>query len=490
MARFLVGLNRDIANVVELQHYVEVVDMVRMAIKVEKQLKRKGAVRSYSTATPSKWSQGVGKNVLPSRSKETTMPAKLNKLVAEPSKGKAVEGFSNHLRDIKCFKCLGRGHIASKWPNRSTIVVCANGDIEFEEKLEDEPEATFDEEEEIEQVPEGELLVVKRSLSIQSVEDEQQRENIFHYRCQVQGKICSVIIDGGSCLNVASTLMVEKLGLPTNKHLSLYKLQWLNDGGELKVTKQVLVSFSIGKYFDEENVFITNDLPGNLPSSIETLLQEYQDVFPDETPSGLQPLHGIEHQIDFVPCTAIPNSPAYRTNLEETKELQRQVQELMEKGYIRESLSPCAIPVLLVPKKDGTWQMCVDCRAVNKIIVKDRYPMPHLEDMLDELNGAKLFTKIDLKSGYHQIRMREDDEWKTTFKTKHGLYEWLVMPFGLTNALSTFMRLMNYVLRSFIGVGLGAMLTQDGRPIAYFNAKLNGAALNYPVYDKEMYALI
>ena len=122
----------------------------------------------------------------------------------------------------------------------------------------------------------------------------------------------------------------------------------------------------------------------------------------------------------------------------------------MANGYVRERISSCDVPVLPIPIKDGLWRMCIDFRAIYNIMVKCHHPIPKLDDVLDELHGSCLFSNIDLKSDYHEIRMKEGDERKTGFKTKYGLYEWLVMPFGLTNELSTFMRLTNHVLRAFL----------------------------------------
>ena len=172
---------------------------------------------------------------------------------------------------------------------------------------------------------------------------------------------------------------------------------------------------------------------------LSSLLQEFQDVFPDELPADLPPLRGIEHRIDLIPGAPLPNKAPYRVNPEETKEIQQQVQQLVDNDQVRESLSPCVVLVILVPKKDGTYRMVSYCRPINAITVRYRYPIPRLDDMLDELSGATIFSKIDLKSGYYQIRIQEGDEWKSTFKTKLGLYEWLVMPIGLSEAPDTFM---------------------------------------------------
>jgi hypothetical protein len=122
----------------------------------------------------------------------------------------------------------------------------------------------------------------------------------------------------------------------------------------------------------------------------------FKDVFPAEIPPGLPPLRGIEHQIDLIPGASLPNRATYRTNSEEMKEIQPQIQEFLDNGYVRERLSPCVVPIILVPKKNGTWCMCVDYRAINNITIRYHFPIPRLDDMLDKLNGSTIFTKINL----------------------------------------------------------------------------------------------
>eukprot|EP01116_Phalansterium_solitarium_P005967 TRINITY_DN1828_c0_g1_i11.p1 TRINITY_DN1828_c0_g1~~TRINITY_DN1828_c0_g1_i11.p1 ORF type:complete len:724 (+),score=101.60 TRINITY_DN1828_c0_g1_i11:2055-4226(+) len=188
----------------------------------------------------------------------------------------------------------------------------------------------------------------------------------------------------------------------------------------------------------------------NAPNEkMRALLEEYKDVFPDELP-GMPPPREVDHRIDLQ-ANAEPTCRApYRLAPQELEELKKQLDDLLSKGLIRPSTSPFGAPVLFVKKKDGTMRMCIDYRALNNNTIKNRYPLPRIEDLLDQLAGARYFSKIDLRSGYHQIRIASGDEYKTAFRTRYGHFEFTVLPFGLTNAPPTFMRLMNDILRPYL----------------------------------------
>ena len=171
---------------------------------------------------------------------------------------------------------------------------------------------------------------------------------------------------------------------------------------------------------------------------------EFPDVFPEDLP-GLPPDRDVQFNIELQPGTAPISRRAYRMPPKELVELKTQLQELIEKGFIQPSSSPWGCPAIFVKKKDETLRLCVDYRPLNEVTIKNKYPLPRIDLLFDQLAGAKVFSKIDLRSGYHQIKIKPEDIPKTAFTTRYGLYEYLVMSFGLTNAPAHFMYLMNSV---------------------------------------------
>jgi hypothetical protein len=179
------------------------------------------------------------------------------------------------------------------------------------------------------------------------------------------------------------------------------------------------------------------------------VVRDFLDVFPEELP-GMPPNREVEFVIDLLLGTAPISKRPYMMSVEELKELKKQLTELQEAGYICLSSSPWGAPVLFVQKKDGSQQMCVDYRSLNDVIVENKYPLPCIDDLFDQMRGARVFSKIDLRSGYHQMKIKPSDIPKTAFSTRYGLYEFTIMSFGLTNALAYFMNLMNKVFKEYL----------------------------------------
>ncbi|GKB37683.1 putative reverse transcriptase domain-containing protein, partial [Tanacetum coccineum] len=226
--------------------------------------------------------------------------------------------------------------------------------------------------------------------------------------------------DGGSKLNIISCTRTQKY---IQKGCQVYLAQVTSKKAEDKSEEKRL-----------------EDVP---------IVREFPEVFPEDLP-GLPPARQVEFQIDLVPGAAPIARAPYRLTPAEMQELSTQLQELSERGCIRPSSSPWGAPVLFDKKKDGSFRMCIDYRELNKLTVKNRYLLSRIDDLFDQLQGSRVYSKIDLRSGYHQLRVCEEDISKTAFRTRYGHYEFQVMPFGLTNAPTVFMDLMNQVCKPYL----------------------------------------
>jgi hypothetical protein len=295
-----------------------------------------------------------------------------------------------------------------------------------------------------------------------------------------------ILFDSGATHSFIGEKLISKLGLKGSHTTSAYKI--ITPGGQ--ITSNILirgVSLGLGSKIISTNLIVINlvrmdvilgmewmnqhkvvldisDTVGHttlyLPfkngtdscayvTIISTLDEipvvcEYPDVFPDELP-GMPPDRDVEFVIELQPGTAPISKRPYRMPPKELAELKTQLQELLDKGYIRSSSSPWGCPALFVKKKDGSLRMCVDYRPLNAVTIKNKYPLPRIYVLFDKLAGAKVFSKIDLRFGNHQIKIRPCDIPKTAFSTRYGLYEFLVMSLGLTNAPAYFMYLMTSV---------------------------------------------
>lgn len=198
--------------------------------------------------------------------------------------------------------------------------------------------------------------------------------------------------------------------------------------------------FALFVSLSTESQMVIDELP---------VVREFPKAFPDEIPD-VPPEREIEFAIDLVPGTRPVFMAPYRMSASELAKLKKQLEELLEKKFVRPSVSPWGALVLLVKKKEGSMRLYVDYRQLNKVTIKNKYPLPRTDDLMDQLVGACVFSKIDLRSGYHQIQVKSDDIQKTAFRTRYGHYEYVVMPFGVTNAPGVFMEYMNHIFWSYL----------------------------------------
>ncbi|XP_057522562.1 uncharacterized protein LOC130802564 [Amaranthus tricolor] len=495
LGRFIAGLDQELQEKLEGYTNLTFVEACKLVVKFDAKRKKKKST------------------FIPQVARKPTFPTKEGSSLVKPNDPPRKDKKDFKLSDIVCYKCGGRGHFKKDCPNSRALTMqevklIANQTIDWEEFEDEEGEAVGEDEEEDQCFPEEEAkqsLVVRRALQAQVEEPiAPQRQHIFITKCKIEGEVCDLIIDSGSEANTVSKTLVTKLGLTTTNHPNPYKLSWLDSNSSTGVRKQSMVSFSIGSYHDSQLCDVVSMdachilLGRPWQTDRKSVHDDFRDVFPDELPNGLPPLRGIEHQIDLIPGAPLPNKPAYRCNPLETKELQRQIEELMSMGYVRESMSPCAVPALLVPKKDGTWRMCIDSEGVkidpSKIEAIQSWPSPKTLTEVRSFHGLASFYRRFIRNFSTLMA-------PITECTKKGSFEWT------PQAQKAFEEVKEKMCNTPIlalpdfskpfevecdasGRGIGAVLIQEGRPIAYFSEKLSQGKLNYSTYDKEFYAMV
>ena len=245
--------------------------------------------------------------------------------------------------------------------------------------------------------------------------------------------------------------MVRCIGRPKIVNVAIHSE---SQGLTEKKKRELMKSFVPKKDFlfvKEREVEILERVQPEFRGKLWEIVDEYCDVFPEKLPTGRHPKREIEHSIETDPEAQPPNRAPYCLSPTEQDDLEAQIRDLVPEGFIQPSASPYGAPILFVPKKDGRWRMCIGYRALNKQTVKDRFPVPRIDSLIERFGQARIFSKLDLASGYHQIAMKEEHIQKTTFRTQQGHWEFIVMSFGICNALASFQRLMNKVFTGTIG---------------------------------------
>ncbi|XP_071928136.1 uncharacterized protein [Coffea arabica] len=586
MARFLNGLNPEIRKKVELQDHFELQQMVSYAEKVERQalpIKTPSGRTTTSSSTPWRRDQLPTSNAWPRQgnkereNRRMEQPFHPSATPSKPTPRPALPRVNTSTNQPKaCFKCKGIGHLMAQCPNRSIMYMNEEGmwQSEGEEEYADIPQLEEEGKDadlvEIEEDPVARTMVTMRVLNAQAQEDDLQRTNIFHTRCKIGDEVCLMIIDSGSCTNCVAADFVEQKHLPWTYHPKPYRLSWLNDGGEVKVTKQALIAFSIGRYKDQvlcdvipmqashvllgrpweydrqaDHIGLTNKykfIMDNLKITLSPLTptqvyeeqlhlrkerekrqlreakkkpnvpedegkkKEFKDVFPEELPKGLPPIRGIEHQIDFVPGAILPNRPAYRANPEETKEIQsksldehvehlRLVLSALRENRLFANMEKC---VFCTPEVNflgyivGANGIRVDPAKVKAIL---EWPTPTNVSQVRSFHGLASFYRRFVKD-FSTIAAPLNETIKKNVGFQWGKEQ--EESFNRLKDLLTsapILALPNFDVTFEVecdasGIGIGAVLHQNHRPLAYFSEKLSGGALNYPTYDKELYAVV